>query len=158
MERQLQGNGYTVGFSNKEVTAWGGIALMKQMLDRLQFQEAFSQFGIPEPLSNRDYAPRQLIEQFMVSIWCGACRFAHAEMVRLDNVLCRLFGWSCAAEFKAMIRLFNGFDILTNERVQMNLYRWLFAKLPEMKLITLDLDSTVVTRNGQQERAIGDSR
>jgi len=158
MERQLQGNGYTVGFSNKEVTAWGGIALMKQMLDRLQFQEAFSQFGIPEPLSNRDYAPRQLIEQFMVSIWCGACRFAHAEMVRLDNVLCRLFGWSCAAEFKAMIRLFNRFDILTNERVQMNLYRWLFAKLPEMKLITLDLDSTVVTRNGQQERAIGDSR
>jgi len=158
MERQLQGNGYTVGFSNKEVTAWGGIALMKQMLDRLQFQEAFSQFGIPEPLSNRDYAPRQLIEQFMVSIWCGACRFAHAEIVRLDNVLCRLFGWSCAAEFKAMIRLFNRFDILTNERVQMNLYRWLFAKLPEMKLITLDLDSTVVTRNGQQERAIGDSR
>ena len=114
MERQLQGNGYTVGFSNKEVTAWGGIALMKQMLDRLQFQEAFSQFGIPEPLSNRDYAPRQLIEQFIVSIWCGACRFAHAEIVRLDNVLCRL--------------------------------------------ITLDLDSTVVTRNGQQERAIGDSR
>ena len=44
MERQLQGNGYTVGFSNKEVTAWGGIALMKQMLDRLQFQESFSQF------------------------------------------------------------------------------------------------------------------
>jgi len=97
MERQLQGNGYTVGFSNKEVTAWGGIALMKQMLDRLQFQESFSQFGIPEPLSNRGYAPRQLIEQFIVSIWCGACRFAHAEIVRLDNVLCRLFGWSCAA-------------------------------------------------------------
>lgn len=153
MERQLQGNGYTVGFSNKEVTAWGGIALMKQMLDRLQFQESFSQFGIPEPLSNRGYAPRQLIEQFIVSIWCGACRFAHAEIVRLDNVLCRLFGWSCAAEFKAIIRLFSRFDMLTNERVQMNLYRWLFAKLPEMKLITLDLDSTVVTRNGQQEGA-----
>lgn len=153
MERQLQGNGYTVGFSNKEVTAWGGIALMKQMLDQLQFQEAFSQFGIPEPLSNRGYAPRQLIEQFIVSIWCGACRFAHAEIVRLDNVLCRLFGWSCAAEFKAIIRLFSRFDMLTNERVQMNMYRWLFAKLPEMKLITLDLDSTVVTRNGQQEGA-----
>lgn len=153
MTRQLQGNGYTVGFSNKEVTAWGGIALMKQMLDRLQFQEAFSQFGIPGPLSNRGYAPRQLIEQFIVSIWCGACRFAHAEVVRFDNVLCRLFGWSCAAEFKAIMRLFGHFDMLTNERVQMNMYRWLFAKLPEMKRITLDLDSTVVTRNGQQEGA-----
>jgi hypothetical protein len=43
------------------------------------------------PLSNRGYAPRQLIEQFIVSIWCGACRFAHAEIVRLDHVLCRLF-------------------------------------------------------------------
>jgi len=153
MTHQLQGNGFTVGFSDREVTAWGGLALMKQMLDRLQFRDAFPQFGVPEASSNRGYAPCQLIEQFIVSIWCGACRFAHAEMVRLDSVLCRLFGWSCAAEFKAIMRLFGRFDMLTNERVQGNMYRWLFGKLPTMKSITLDLDSTVVTRNGQQEGA-----
>lgn len=153
MAYQLQGDGFTVGFSDREVTAWGGLALMKQMLDRLQFREAFPTFGVPEASSNRGYAPCQLIEQFMVSIWCGACRFAHAEMVRLDNVLCRLFGWPCAAEFKAIIRLFGRFDMLTNERVQGNMYRWLFDKLPSMKRVTLDLDSTVVTRNGQQEGA-----
>ena len=153
MTRQLQGNGFTVGFSDREVTAWGGLALMKQMLDRLQFRDAFPQFGVPEASSNRGYAPCQLIEQFIVSIWCGACRFAHAEMVRLDSVLCRLFGWSCAAEFKAIMRLFGRFDMLTNERVQGNMYRWLFGKLPAMKFVTLDLDSTVVTRNGQQEGA-----
>jgi hypothetical protein len=153
MAYQLQGDGFTVGFSDREVTAWGGLALMKQMLDRLQFREAFPAFGVPEASSNRGYAPCQLIEQFMVSIWCGACRFAHTEMVRLDNVLCRLFGWPCAAEFKAIIRLFGRFDMLTNERVQGNMYRWLFDKLPSMKRVTLDLDSTVVTRNGQQEGA-----
>ncbi len=153
MARQLQGNGFTVGFSDREITAWGGLALMKQMLDRLQFREAFPEFGVPESSSNRGYAPCQLMEQFIVSIWCGACRFAHAEMVRLDNVLCRLFGWSCAAEFKAIMRLFRRFDMLTNERVQGNTYRWLFSKLPSMKCVTLDLDSTVITRNGQQEGA-----
>ena len=70
MTRQLQGGGFTVGFSDREVTAWGGLALMKQMLDRLQFREAFPQFGVPEASSNRGYAPCQLIEQFIVSIWC----------------------------------------------------------------------------------------
>jgi len=153
MAYPLNGNGFTVGFSDREVTAWGGLALMKQMLDRLQFREEFSEFGVPEALSNRGYASCQLIEQFIVSIWCGACRFAHAEMVRFDNVLCRLFGWSCAAEFKAIMRLFGRFDMLTNERVQGNMYRWLFGKLPSMKCVTLDLDSTVITRNGQQEGA-----
>jgi len=43
--------------------------------------------------------------------------------------------------------------MLTNERVQGNMYRWLFGKIPSMKCVTLDLDSTVVTRNGQQEGA-----
>jgi len=149
----LRGNGFTVSFSDREVTAWGGLALLKQMLDRVQFREAFPRFGVPEASSNRGYAACQLVEQFIVSIWCGACRFAHTEMVRLDSVLCRLFGWSCAAEFKAIMRLFGRFDMLTNERVQGNMYRWLFGNLPYMKQVTLDLDSTVVTRNGRQEGA-----
>ena len=150
---KLQGDGFTVGFSNQEVTAWGGLALLKRMLESLEFREAFVQFGIPETASNRGYPAVQLIEQFIVSIWCGACRFAHAEVVRLDKVLCRLFGWPCAAEFKAIMRLFRRFDMLTNERVQEQAYRWLFGKLSTLSKVTLDLDSTVVTRNGSQEGA-----
>lgn len=33
------------------------------------------------------------------------CRFAHAEVARLDRTLPRLFGWKCAAEFKAIQRV-----------------------------------------------------
>ena len=153
MSHKLRGDGFTVGFSSQEVTAWGGLALFKRMLESLEFREAFEQFGIPEPLSNRGYPALQLIEQFIVSIWCGACRFAHAEVVRMDSVLCRLFGWSCAAEFKAIMRMFKRFDMLTNERVQMQMYTWLFGKLSGLTKVTLDLDSTVVTRNGSQEGA-----
>ena len=153
MSEKLQGDGFTVGFSSQEVTAWGGLSLFKRMLESLEFREAFELFGIPEPLSNRGYPDLQLIEQFIVSIWCGACRFAHAEVVRMDSVLCRLFGWKCAAEFKAIIRMFKRFDMLTNERVQLQIYNWLFGKLSGLTNVTLDFDSTVVTRSGSQEGA-----
>jgi hypothetical protein len=79
MSHEFQGDGCTVGFSSQEVTAWGGMAL-------LEFRKAFARFGIPESTSNRGYPALQLIEQFIVSIWCGGCRFAHTEVVRMDSV------------------------------------------------------------------------
>lgn len=148
-----QGEGFAVSFSNREVTAWGGLALFKQMLDSMGFREAVSSWGLPEPKSNRGYAPRQLIEQFIVSIWCGACRFAHAETVRMDSTLVRLFGWTKAAGHKAIMRLFARFDMLANERVQAEAYRWFFGKIGALKQVRLDVDSTVVTRNGEQKGA-----
>lgn len=149
----LVGEGFSVSFSDREVTAWGGLALFKRMLDSLAFREAVSGWGLPEPKSNRGYAPVQLIEQFIVSIWCGACRFAHAETVRMDSTLTRLFGWSKAAGHKAILRLFSRFDMLANERVQAEAYRWFFGKIAALKQITLDIDSTVITRHGEQEGA-----
>ncbi len=49
-------------------------------------------------------------------------------------------------------RLFRKFTQATNERVLGALYRWLFAQLA-VDGLTLDLDSTVMTRYGQQEGA-----
>lgn len=153
MSRVLSGDGFSVGFTDREVTAWGGLALLKQMLDSMGFRRAVGSWGLPESGSNRGYPTWQLIEQFIVSIWCGASRFAHAEIVRLDGPLTRLFGWKCAAEFKAIQRLFGRFDMLTNERVLAESYRWIFDKISTLPRLTLDLDSTVITRNGEQEGA-----
>jgi hypothetical protein len=36
------GDGFTVGFSNQEVTAWGGWALFKHMLESLEYRGAFA--------------------------------------------------------------------------------------------------------------------
>lgn len=149
----LTGDGFSVSFTDREVTAWGGLALLKRMLDSMGFRQAVAEWGLPTPGSNRGYQPVQLIEQFIVSIWCGACRFAHAETVRMDNTLTRLFGWPQAAGHKAIVRLFGRFDMLGNERVQAEAYRWLFGKIGALKRVTLDVDSTVITRNGEQEGA-----
>ncbi len=152
-EPVLRAEGFSVNFSDREVTAWGGLALLKRMLDSIGFRQAAAGWGLPAPGSNRGYAPVQLIEQFIVSIWCGACRFAHAETVRMDRTLVRLFGWARAAGHKAIMRLFARFDMLANERVQAQVYRWFFGKIGAIKRVTLDVDSTVIARCGRQQGA-----
>ena len=77
-----------------------------------------AKWDLPQACSNRDYEPLQIIEQFLVSIWCDANRFAHADITRMDGTLSRLFGWTRVARHKAIMRLFNRFDMARNEQVQ----------------------------------------
>jgi hypothetical protein len=153
-EQRLEGDGFSVSFTDREVTAWGGLALLKRMLDTMAFRQALSSWGLPAPGSNRGYEPTQLIEQFIVSIGCGACRFTHAETVRIDGTLTRLFDWPRAAGHKAILRLFGRFDMIANERVQAEVYRWFFGQIDALKRVTLDVDSTVITRHGTQDGAV----
>ena len=143
---------FDLRFTDKEITAWGGMGLMKRMLDHLGFESALAAAQLPQPGSNRGYRPEQLITQFMLSVWCGANRFEHGEVTRHDPVLKRLFGFKRMANFKAVMRLFNKFTQGTNESVMDSLYRWMFGQL-SINGITLDLDSTVMTRYGAQEGA-----
>ena len=53
------------------------------------------------------------------------------------------------ANFKAVMRLFRKFSHARNERVMQALYRWWFTQL-SVDGLTLDLDSTVMTRYGSQ--------
>jgi Transposase DDE domain group 1 len=122
------------------------------MLDHLGFEAALKAADLPQSGSNRGYRPAQLITQFMLSVWCGANRFEHGEVSRHDQVLKRLFGFKRMANFKAIMRLFNKFIQATNESVMNNLYRWMFSQL-SINGITLDLDSTVMTRYGAQQGA-----
>lgn len=145
--------GFELRFTDKEITAWGGMGVMKRMLDHLGFDSALVASGLPQPGSNRGYRPEQLITQFMLSVWCGANRFEHGEVTRHDPVLKRLFGFKRMANFKAVMRLFRKFTQSTNESVMDSLYNWMFSQL-SIEGITLDLDSTVMTRYGTQEGAV----
>ncbi len=92
---------FDLKFTSREVTARGGLALVKRMLDGMGFKEAVQSWDLPPPRSKRGYRPEQLIEQMMVSIWCGAARFAHADITRLDTTLVRLFDWGKYVRFCA---------------------------------------------------------
>jgi len=145
--------GFELRFTDQEITAWGGMGPLKRMLDHLYFDQALQASGLPQPGSNRGYRPEQLITQFMLSVWCCANRFEQGEVTRHDPVLKRLLGFSRMANFKAVMRLFRKFSQATNEHVFGALYRWLFAQIA-VDGLTLDLDSTVMTRHGTQEGAV----
>ena len=53
--------GLELRFTDKEITPWGGMALMKRMLDQMGLSSALSDIGLPAPGSNRAYSPEQLI-------------------------------------------------------------------------------------------------
>lgn len=142
--------GFELRFTDKEVTAWGGMGLMKRLLDHLDFDSALQLAGLPRPGSNLGYRPEQLIIQFMLSIWCGANGFEHTEVTRHDPVLKRLFGFKRMANFKAIMRLFRKFSQADNEHIANSLYHWQFQQLG-IDGLTLDLDSAVMTRYGTQE-------
>lgn len=78
---------FDLKFSSREVTAWGGLAFLQCMGFKAEVQSS----DLPQPGSNLDYRPEQLIEQMIVSIWCRTARFAHADFTRLDSTLVRVF-------------------------------------------------------------------
>ncbi len=40
---------FDLRFTDKEITAWGGMGLMKRMLDHIGFEAALSVAGLPRP-------------------------------------------------------------------------------------------------------------
>ena len=81
-------------FTNKEITPWGGMAFLKQFLDKMSFSQQVSSCDfLPQPGSNRGYAPSVLLEAFICSVWCGANKFIHTEQTRSDRTLAHIFDW-----------------------------------------------------------------
>ena len=139
-------------FTNQEISSCGGLSLLKKMLDRSGFIHYLESLPLPAQGSNRGYDPVQLFIQFMASVWCGANRYAQLDVTRFDYSIQRLFGWERMPEHKAFQRYFNKFNIPTNHAVFGGLYKWFFSKL-KFDNFTMDIDSSVLTRYGEQEGA-----
>ncbi|NLN25744.1 MAG: IS1380 family transposase [Bacteroidetes bacterium] len=141
-----------IEFTDKEITPWGGIAILQKMMDKMSFSEVLKEAPLPTQGSNRGYDPVQLIMQFIISVWCGASRYEHLEVTRFDGMIQQMFGWKRMAGHRAFIRYFQKFTMEDNANVFDYLYQWFFNNLA-FDNFTLDLDSSVVTRYGTQQGA-----
>lgn len=139
-----------IEFVDHQITAWGGLAILKSMIDKISFEGILHDLPLPVQGSNRGYPPVQLMIQFMASVWCGANRYVHLDVTRFDPSIQRLFKWDKMPEHKAFQRYFNKFDLPTTFSVFGGLYRWFFSKL-KFDNFTLDIDSSVLTRYGNQQ-------
>lgn len=143
-------NEIRVAFSDKKVTAWGGMKLMKDMLDSIGIKEFMSGLNLPEKGSNRGYDPIQIIECFWTSIWIGAGRFSHSAYLRYDKVLQEIFGWKQAPSQSTYSRFFQKFSWKRNTEIFIPLQKWFIDNL-KITNITIDFDSSIMTRYGDQE-------
>ncbi|MEO6022379.1 MAG: hypothetical protein ABIP64_04540 [Burkholderiales bacterium] len=78
---------FELRFSDKEITAWGGMGIMKRLLDHLGFESALAASGLPQLGSNRGYRPEQPLTQFMLSVWCGANRCPKKNCISFKSPL-----------------------------------------------------------------------
>jgi len=87
---------FDISYTDKEITPWGRMVFLRQMLEKLELRKTIEgQSDLPQPGSNRGYSPSMIIEGFIASIWCGANRFLHTEVGRHDQALGKIFGWKC---------------------------------------------------------------
>ena len=141
-----------IDFTDKEISPWSGIYLLKKMLDKINFDSILQELGLPESGSNRGYSSNQLVKQFITSVWCGANKFEQTEVTRQDEVIRQFWGFERMAGHKSFQRFFSKFDLSKNQQVFTPLYQWFFNQL-QFDNFTLDVDSTIHTRYGTQEGA-----
>lgn len=139
-------------YTDEMVTPWGGMKEMKELIDKTGISKKLAELGLPEGKSNNSIEAISIIESFWVSIWIGCFRFSHTAVVRVDEVLRQIFGWKRVASGTTFGRFFKKFTPSLSHSVFVELYSWFFEQL-HFDNYTLDVDSSVITRYGEQEGA-----
>lgn len=140
-------------FTSREVSPWGGIKFFQGTYQACRIREMLSNLPIPQPKSNRGYCPEDLIEGFLCSVVLGSRRLAHTGMLRTDTVIQEIFGWKKGmADQSTFSRFFRKHTLELNDQIFPALMRGFFEKVNFDKM-TIDIDSTVNTRYGEQENA-----
>ena len=144
---------FDISYTSKEITPWGGMVFLKQMLQKTGFRELIEKnLDLPQSGSNRGYSTSVIIEAFITSVWCGANRFLHTEVTRNDAALAQIFDWKRAPGQDTYKRFFGKFNQVTNQKVSGYFYSWIFDNF-KFDNFTLDIDSSVMTRYGSQQGA-----
>ena len=142
---------FDISYTNKEITPWGGMLFLKQMLDKIGFRSVVeNNKDLPQSGSNRGYKTSTILEGFIASVWCGANRFLHTEVTRHDAVLGKIFDWKQTPGQDTYKRFFSKFTQATNQKVSDCFYPWIFDNF-QFDNFTIDFDSSVMTRYGTQE-------
>ena len=126
--------------------------LMKEFLNKTNIEEQINLLDLPKAGSNRGYGTYNIIESFFVSVWLGANLFAQSGVLRYDKVLPEIFGWRDVPSQSTYSRFFNKLTQAGNHRFFTSLEKWFFREL-QLKNLTVDFDSSVVTGYGDQPGA-----
>lgn len=149
----VDGNKIEIGLTRKPITAWGGLAVFAAYCNSIGLRQILDQvLGGLHRVSNNALPAADHMLAFIVGVLTGASRFLHLERLRADTPLRQMFGLNRFCAPSTYTRFFQSFTQQNREDVFFGLVRWFLKLLPERSEgYTLDLDSTVLERWGEQE-------
>ena len=139
----------------KAISPFGGLASFISFLGQIGFaREVQQHLPFAEPASNNAIPLAHSLTAFLMSVVVGARRFAHCEWLRADRVLHAMLGLARFPSDDTIRNFFLRFKQADIAAFWRPLWRWLLllVKCPAAGF-SLDLDSTVFCREGQQEGA-----
>lgn len=141
-----------IEYSDKKVTPFGGMKLLKDFIDTTHIIKDLQSVNLPQPNSNAGYNPIDIIQGFWLSIFTGASRFIHADWLRYDTTLQEIFKIKRLPSQSTYSRFFHKFSFMKNNEIFPTLQKKFLSQI-SVGSLTIDLDSTVITRYGEQEGA-----
>ena len=141
--------------TRKAISPFGGLASFISFLGQIGFaREVRQHLPFAEPASNNAIPLAHSLTAFLMSVVVGARRFTHCEWLRADRVLHAMLGIARFPSDDTIRNFFLRFKQADIEVFWRPLWRWLLllVKCPATGF-SLDLDSTVFCREGQQEGA-----
>jgi Transposase DDE domain group 1 len=141
--------------TERAVTPLGGLAVFVVFLQKVGFVEKVRQHMPIRWRSPNQIDPTTTFTAFLVAVLAGAKRFAHASWLRGDRALHALLGVSRFPIDDTLRNLFRRFGMGEVHRLFDPLAEWQMERLPQRSEgYSLDLDSTVFERYGNQEGSL----
>lgn len=138
----------------RAVTPFGGLFVLVGFLKKIGWKDVVKK-ALPFALSSPNaIEPEETFTAFVFSVVVGARRFAHTNLLRADKALQAMVGWKRFPSDDTIRNFFRRFGMGEVQRFFPPMWQWLLSRLPHRPAgYTLDLDSTIFVRYGQQEGA-----
>ena len=154
---KLEVNKVKIGFTEKEMTSYGGFSILAKYFEKIQLRENIDKIvPVQESSPNRIEIYSKLIGYILI-LFAGGERFSHLLYLGSRKVLTKLFGIKrLPLASTTLTRLFNKLQSMAKvEKLSEGLWRYTEMLLPweKMKEEWLTFDSTVIERYGKQEGA-----
>jgi len=140
-------------YIDKKITPWGGMRIIKEFYDRIGLYDKIRELPFHNVGSSIAVEHHEIIESFIMSVILGAGNCSGASQIGYDDVLKEIFQWEKGMPSQSTLsRFFPKYNHDESDSIFSELFTWWFDQLGNLNL-TLDIDSTVITRFGNQEGA-----
>lgn len=138
--------------TEQALTPFGGLVVFLEFLNRIGFVSKVIECMPVVHRSPNSIPPAQTWVAFLVSVVTGARRFAHASWIRGDRALHGMLGIDRFPSDDTIRNLFLRFGMGEIQQFFEPLTEWMMERVPvRVEGHSLDLDSTVFERHGQQQ-------